>query len=255
MPNHLKMPGKYRMSAYNSNGLRLLIISAAALILFQTGCGKKSKAVFTPAPPARVAFLPLNVAENQNDLHWVAIAAPILLAQISERAPDLEAVPFWESMPVAVESAGASRIFTDASAESAASWLSAEWGVMGEVSPAPRDRISLIVDFIPVGGRQIPFRYMKTRRIDSIAEGFPTAFTQFLRYLAVRPLEKERGSPPSLSSMRTVAEALDREYGWFVEAEPGTALDIVDDLLKRNESLARFLFSPKTYPQLKTIDD
>lgn len=252
MLDHQTMPEKSRTTAYASRGLSLLIALVLMLAFLQSACGKKSKAAFTPPAPARIAFLPLNVPENQNDLHWVALATPILLAQISKRAPDLEAVPFWESMPVAVESAGASRIFTDASAESAASWVSAEWGTIGEVSTASRNRISLIVDFIPARSTQIPFRYMKTRRIDTIAEGFPNAFTQFLRYLAVRPLGKERAPHPELSSMKTLAEALDREYGWFVEAEPGKAQDIVDDLLQRNEQLARFLFSPKTYPQLKT---
>lgn len=235
------------------NGLRLLVVSALILIFFQSACGKKSRAVFSPAEPARVAFLPLNAAEEQKDIQWVALAAPVLLAQICERAPDLQAVPFWESMPVAVDYAGASRIFTDASAESAASWLSAEWGTMGEVSPAPRERISFIVDFIPVGSKQIPFRYMKNGRPDTISEGLPNAFTQFLRYLTAKPLEKTRKSNPKMSSMKEIAEALDLEYGWFVEAQPGKAQEIIERLVREDkEDLARFLFSQKTYPQLQT---
>lgn len=237
------------------NGLRLLAVSALLLISFQSACGKKSRAVFSPAEPARMAFLPLNVPEDRKDLQWVALAAPVLLSQICERAPDLVAVPFWESMPVAIDSAGASRIFTDASAESATSWLSAEWGTMGEVSPARKDRIFFIVDFIPVRSKQIPFRYMKTGRPDTISDGLPKAFTQFLRYLTARPLEKTRDDNPKMSSMKEVAEALDLEYGWFVEAQPGKAQKIIERLMREdNEDLARFLFSPKTYPQLKTDD-
>jgi hypothetical protein len=235
-----------------SKGLRLLALSALILISFQSACGKKSRAVFAPAEPAKVAFLPLNVPDDQKDIQWVALAAPVLLAQICERAPDLQAVPFWESMPVAVDSAGASRIFTDASAESAANWLSAEWGTMGEVSQAQRERISFIVDFIPARTSQIPFRYMKTGRPDTISDGLPNAFTQFLRYLTARPLDKTREANPKMSSMKEVAEALNLEYGWFVEAQPGKAQEIIERLMREDKGdLARFLFSPKTYPQLQ----
>ena len=52
--------------------------------------------------------------------------------------------------------------------------------------------------------------------------------------------------------MKTVAEALDREYGWFVEAEPGKAQEIVEELMRRDGRLARLLFNPKIYPQLNT---
>jgi hypothetical protein len=234
------------------NGLRLLAVSALILISFQSACGKKTRAVMAPAEPAKVAFLPLNVSGDQEDIRWVALAAPVLMAQVCERAPDLTAIPLWESMPVAVDSAGASRIFTDASAEAAASWLSAQWGAMGEVSPAKRERISFIVDFIPVRGKQIPFRYMKTGRPDTISEGLPNAFTQFLRYLTARPLEKTREANPKMTSMKWVAEALDLEYGWFVEAQPGKAQETIERLMSEDkEDLARFLFSPKTYPQLQ----
>lgn len=245
------------MSAYAPYGLRLLVASALILILFQSACGKKSSAVFTPAPPARIAFLPLNLKlpEDQKDLQWAALAAPILLAKVCDRAPDLVAVPFWESMPVAIESAGASRIFNDASAESAASWLSAEWSTTGEISPAPKNRINIIIDFMPARSDRVPFRYMNKGRLDRIATGFPTAFTQFLRYLAARPLDKKKDDNLQMSSMKAVAEALDREYGWFVEAEPGKAQEIVENLMREDESLARFLFNPKIYPQLKKIDD
>ncbi len=252
MLNHLRKPDECRTSDYAPYGLRLLVVSVLILILIQSACGKKGRAVFSPASPSRMVFLPFNVPEGQKDLQWAALAAPVLLAQVCKRAPDLEAVPFWESMPVAIDNAGTSRIFTDESAESAASWLSAEWGIMGEISPARKNRVAFIVDFIPVRSKQVPFRYMKTGRMDSVADGFPTAFTQFLRYLAGRPLEKKKGGYPQMSSMKALAEALDREYGWFVEAESGKAQEIVEELMRTNEDLARFLFNPNIYPQLKT---
>ena len=94
---------------------------------------------------------------------------------------------------------------------------------------------------------------MKTGRPDTISEGLPNAFTQFLRYLTARPLEKTREANPKMSSLKEVTEALDREYGWFVEAQPGKAQEIIERLMREDkEDLVRFLFSPKTYPQLKT---
>ena len=250
MLNHPKMQGRCRAAVHDPYGLRSLVALALMLVLSQSACSKKGKVVFSPPSIARVAFLPLNLPEDQKDLQWTALAAPILLARVCENAPDLQAVPFWESMPVAVESAGASRIFTDESAAAAASWVSADWAVMGDISHARRNRVSLIADFIPAKGSQIPFRYMRTARIETMADGFPKAFREFLRYLTVRPLERKRSVDLQLSSMKTVAEALDREYGWFVEAEPGKAREIVQDLMHRDERLARLLFNPETYPQL-----
>jgi hypothetical protein len=51
-------------------------------------------------------------------------------------------------------------------------------------------------------------------------------------------------------SMKPLAEALDREYGWFVDAEPGKAQEIVADLALKDDRLARLLFNPSVYPVL-----
>ena len=253
MLNHLWRPDKKRAPVMANYGLPLLAASILIFFFLQVGCSKKNQAAFTPSAPSKVAFFPLNVNENQTELQWAALATPVLLAQISEKSPDLEVIPFWESMPVAIEWAGASRIFNQASAQSAVGWLSAEWGSMGEVSQSRKNRVEIIVDFVSIGGKQIPFRYMKTARIDTIGEGFNSAINQFLRYLAATPLKKKRNEEaPHLPSMKRLAEALDREYGWFAEAEPGKAEKIVAELLKSDENLARFLFSPETYPQLKS---
>jgi hypothetical protein len=252
MLNHFRKPCGYRAAAYKLNGVHLLVASAMILFLVQSAClKKKSKVPITPSSSIRIAFLPFNVPENNKDLRWMALANPILMAKVSERAPDLVAVPFWESMPVAIESAGASRIFTEASAGSTATWLSAKWSAVGDISPAKKNRISLIIDFIPARGNEVPFRYMKARRMEYLGEGFPLAFTQFLRYLSMRPLEQAKDGNLNLISMKPLAEALDREYGWFGEADPGKAQEIVADLAHRDRRLAELLFNPSVYPVLK----
>ena len=58
---------------------------------------------------------------------------------------------------------------------------------------------------------------------------------------------KERMQP---SDDRIPWSALDREYGWSAEAEPGKAQEIVASLVRSNEQLARALFSPTLYPSL-----
>jgi hypothetical protein len=252
MLNHFKGFYGYRMPVNRRKGLRLIAVSVVMLLFFQFACliKKKSRAPLMPSSPIRVAFLPFNVSEDNKDLRWTALASPILMAKVSERAQDLVAIPFWESMPVAIQSAGASRIFTEASAESAASWLSAKWSIVGDLSPVPKNRISMYVDFIPSRGHEVPFRYMRTRRLEHIGAGFPLAFTQFLRYLAVRPPQKAKNDDLSMISMKPLAEALDREYGWFVSAEPGKAQEIVADLALKDDRLARLLFNPSVYPVL-----
>jgi hypothetical protein len=251
MLNHFGMPRDYHIAAHKPRAFRLLVFFAVIMLSVQFAClKKKSKVPITPSSPIRIAFLPFNVPEENKDLRWVALACPILMAKTSERASDLVPIPFWESMPVAIESAGASRIFTEASAGSAAAWLTAKWSTTGDVSPAKRNRISLIVDFMPSKGNEVPFRYMKTARMEYLAEGFPVAFIQFLRYLSAGSLKPVKGEESSMISIKPLAEALDREYGWFVSADPGKSQEIVADLALKDTRLARLLFNPSLYPVL-----
>jgi hypothetical protein len=251
MLDFLKRPYRIRISAYSHHRLYLLAISAITVLLFLSACSKKSRSLIAPSSPLRIVFLPFNVPEDNKDLRWTAMAAPILMAKICERAPDLEAVPFWESMPVAIEAAGASRIFTEESVESATNWLAAKWSTTGEISSEKGKRVSLIIDFIPAQTNQVAFRYMKRGRLDAIGLRFPMAFTQFLRYQSARPMERTSKEDPSLPSLKELAEALNREYGWHVEAEPAKAQEIVENLARTDESLARLLFNPALYPILK----
>ena len=171
------------------------------------------------------------------------------MAKTAEQAKNLEVIPIWETMPIALNNAGATRTITADSAANIANWLSAKWSVMGELIPG-KNEATIIVDFIPSSSSLIPFRYQKTGKLDSFGTGFCDAYNQFLRYLAAKPFEPKRDNSANMGSVKSVAEALDREYGWFVEAEPGKAQEVVNGMVHSDELLARSLFSPALYPAL-----
>ncbi len=222
----------------------------ATLMLLQSACfSKKVTTQPIAAAPVRVVLLPFNVPSDNKDLRWMAFAAPILMAKAAENAEGLEIVPFWETMPVALNIGGASRTFTEDSAGTVASWIAAKWSTLGQISPT-KTGISMMVDFIPARSNLVPFRYLKAGKPDVVGAGFPEAYSQFLRYLVAKPMEKTRSKEITMTAAKDLAEALDREYGWFVEAEPGKAQSIVADLMRTDERLAKSLFSPTLYPTL-----
>ena len=228
----------------------LLPALLTALILFQPACSKKGKPASVETSPVRLVILPFNVPPGDKNLQWAALAAPIMMAKAGEQVQGLEVVPLWEAMPFARDSAGTTRTFTPDASANVASWVSAKWSVLGELSPAKKG-VSMIVDFIPARSNQIAFRYLRTGTIDSVGEGFPESYSQFLQYLVVKPLPRQtQKHEQTMTSMKSLAEAIDREYGWFVEAEPGKAQDLVAELLNKDAGLARFLFSPNVYPSL-----
>ena len=231
----------------------LLLIAASALLLsfFQSACFfSKSKVKVTPVSDVRIALLPFNVPAGNQDLRWTAMAGPILMGKAIERAQDLNVTPLWETMSIAIEAAGATRTFTQETAASVASWLSVKWSVMGELS-ATKTGTRMMIDFIPAKTGSVPFRFTKSGKIDEAGAQIPEAFSQFAYYLTVRPLQPMQKKLPTMTSVKKLAEALDREYGWFVEAEPGKAQSVVSDLAATDERLARFLFNPSLYPTLK----
>jgi hypothetical protein len=221
------------------------------VVVSQSGCAKKSKPAVAggAASPIQIAFLPFNVPAGKSDIAWAAMAAPIAMERVSRQSKDVEIIPFWQSMPAAIEMAGKSRIFTPDAAATVASWVTAKWTVLGEFTPT-KNGVSMVVDFIPSRSALVPFRYVKSGNLDSIGSGFSQAFEQFLRYMVASPLEPEKGKQPGLTSFRSLAEALDREYGWSVDSQPGKAQEIVSGLARNDEHLARFLFSPTLYPIL-----
>jgi hypothetical protein len=230
----------------------LLLITAAALFLsfFQSACFlKKSKPNVTPPSEVRIAFLPFSVPAGNQDLRWTAMAGPILMGKAAERAKDLIVMPLWESMPIAIEAAGATRTNTPETAASVAAWLSVKWAAIGEISTT-KTGVRMMIDFIPAKTGSVPFRYTQSGKMDDVGARLPDAFVQFSYYLTIRPLEPTQKKLPPMTSLKKLAEALDREYGWFVEAEPGKAQAVVTELAKTDEKLARFLFNPGLYPGL-----
>jgi len=236
----------------------LLALTAAVVLTAaaQTACSKKARVGIEDSGPVRVVVLPFMVSPEKTggdkELQWTAMAAPALLVKASRRLPDIEVVPFWEVVPLAIAEAGATRSFSDESASSLANWLSAQWAVMGEIHrTGSSSSYSVVVDFIPARSTEVPFRHIKTRRMENIGTTFNTGLRQWLRYATSRPIPLPEVKEPGLQSMRSVGEALDKEYGWFAAAEPGAAQALVDELAPDNEDWIRFMFSPTMYPSLK----
>ncbi len=229
----------------------LLFASAVILLISQPACffSRKSRPEAAITSPVRLVLLPFNTGGNK-DLQWASLAAPALMAKAGENAKDLELVPLWQTMPIAINSAGASRTFTSESAANIANWLAAKWCVMGEIVPT-KNGVSMVVDFIPARSSLIPFRYIKNGKIDSIGQGFSDAYTQFLRYLVAKPMVPVKNLE-TMTAVKGLAETLDREYGWSVEAQPGMAQEAASELARSDERLARYLFSPALYPSLST---
>lgn len=233
--------------------LGLTAVSVILALALQSACilpwFKKKKAAPAIPPMVRVVFLPFNAPMEDEDIRWAALAAPIRMAKVSERVRDFEVVPLWESMPVALEAAGASRTLNRDTSAAVASWLTAKWAVMGEFTRTKRG-VSMMIDFIPAKSTLVPFRFTRNGSLDSVGSEFPRAFVQFARYLLIRPLVEAKREEPRFTSLRELAEALDREYGWYVEAQPGKAEQVVKELGNSDERLARLLFNPAAYPVL-----
>ncbi len=250
MLNNLTRPCSCRTRRPARPGI-LLAISAMLLLLFQPACFLKKRKTETVVSTSsvRLALLPFNAPLQDKDLRWGALAAPILMAKAAEQANNLEIIPIWESMPIVRNNAGATRTFTADSAANVANWLSAKWSVMGELITG-KNGVTIIIDFIPASNSLIPFRYQKTGKLESFGTVFYDAYNQFLRYLVAKPLAPNRSNATNMAAMKSVAEALDREYGWFVDAEPGKAQEVINELKHSDEPLARSLFSPDLYPAL-----
>lgn len=231
-------------------GLFLAIGLALAATLILSGCffRKRKAAVPHYTAPLRIALLPVNVPTENKDLNWVSLATPILMAKEMEAAADLETVPLWEGLPAALALLGPSRTLTEDIAVAAAGRVNARWVTQGEISPT-QNGISILIDFMPRKGSQIPFRYAKECRTDSLSSHLREAIDQFLHYLVARPLAKRDRSGISLepNRLRDLAEALDREYGWFASAEPGRGEKTFSGLASTDGRLARLLFNPAIY--------
>jgi hypothetical protein len=234
---------------FGNCSLSLPIVVGVLFLFSQAACIKKHKVPSVSAGPTRIALLPFDTPAENKDFRWTAMAGPILMAKASENAPDLVIIPLWQTMKTAIASAGASRSFDDDSAASAANWLGAKWSILGSIKPT-KARASLMIEFIPGKSNQVPFRYIKTTNMDAFGLAFHEATRQFLRYTSAKPPELMKGNGLDPNSLKDLAQALDREYGWFEDADPGKAQEIVAGLARSDDRLARLLFDPALYPVL-----
>jgi hypothetical protein len=234
---------------------RFLSLPACFLLLLHLGClfHRKGPEAATPRPaPARIALLPVNVPHDAPDLRWLSFTTAAMMAQVVLSSPDLEAVPLWESVPVALQSLGNSRTVTLDLAELVATRLTARWATQADLfmdNKTPRLRI----DFIPADTNLVPFRYEKPAPTNLLEERLREAFEQFLRYLNGGPLPRRESQEMDAAAMKEVGAALDEEYGWFVPAKPGAAARLVESLSKSAPAVAKVLFSPTLYPVLGPI--
>jgi len=233
---------------------RIAVLPALMALLAQAGClfhsHRAPSTARAPALPVRIAFLPLNVPQGNADLRWIAVAAAVMGADMALAAPDLEPAPLWESMPAAIQSLGDSRAVTAEIAELTAARLSARWLAGGEVRKAG-NMVTIRLDFIPSRSSLLPFRYEKPILADKMGAHIKDAFGQFLRFLMAGKLQQDKGHPMDSRKLKSIADAVDAEYGWYSPArKPGGAGAVVEDLVRSDPALARLLFSPTLYPVL-----
>ena len=224
------------------------------LILGQAGCfWKKKKTALppaVPAGPARMVLLPLNPPADDAELRWISLAVPVMMARLGTAHSDLELVPLWQTMPIAVESAGPSRTITPEVAAYVASRVGARWATNGELSPA-KGGIDLLIDFIPTKSWPYPFRFHRGTSVSSLEPSLQQAYNGFLEYLTTKePSGKSSGGSLDGELLKAVAAALDKEYGWYEPAQPGRSENVVARLALADRALARMLFNPTLYPSL-----
>jgi len=236
----------------------LLMLTAVVVLAVatQTACSKRVRIPIEEPGPVRVVVLPFAVSPGvtggNRELQWTAMAAPALIVRASRRLPDINVVPFSEVMPVAISEARAARSFTDDSAAAIANWLSAQWTIMGEIRRRGSS-YEVVVDFIPARATTVPYRHIKTRRMENIGTTFYQGLVSWFRYVTSQPTPLLQISEPGLQTMRALGEALDKEYGWFATAEPGAAQAIIDEMLNEDEDWINLIFSPTMYPSLAKL--
>jgi hypothetical protein len=246
-----------RICAKSSLAAFPCIVTMAAILLLQSGCHLGKQKTANPqvsSAPMRIVFLPPNIPADNTDLQWVAMSVPVLMAEASGASPDLEVVPLWESIPVASDVVGPARAITTEMAAEITTRLLAKWVIIGELS-SDRKGVSLTVDFMPDKANRIPFRYEKRCSVNSLPENLSEAVSQFLRYVAARALTGPKGPELDAKDIKEIAEALDREHGWFAAAEPGRAEKVVRVLSQPDSRLARMLFNPALYPGINRPQD
>jgi len=235
----------------------LWMLAAAGILFvsFQTAWAKKAKvAPAESTGPIRVAVLPFAVPENDKDLQWTAMAATALVVKAGRNLPDMEVVPFWDVMPSAISEAGAVRSFSDESASALANWVGAKWTIMGEIRRTKsKSSYTIIIDFIPAKSTEVPFRYIRTRRMENFGIAVQLGLRQWLCYITAKHIPLPKVKESGLLKMQTFGEALDKEYGWFTDADPGGSREFIKDLSPADKAWAARLFNPTMYPALADL--
>lgn len=212
---------------------------------------KKKKAAapaVVPVGPIRIVFLPANMATEDGEQRWMSLAVPVLMTKLATVSPDLDPVPLWQLLPIAVENAGASRTINPELASYLASRMGAHWAAMGEIAPS-KDGLTLLVDFVPVRASAYAFRYQKAVSSSSLESNLRQAVDEFRDYQLAEPaIVKESKAATDAGLLRQIAEALDSDYGWFVPPAPGKAEAVAASLSRSDSKLARLIFSPALYP-------
>ncbi len=249
-------PNHARLKSRPANRPWTILVLVAFILLLQPGCLFFHKRKPRPAPvippPTRIAVLPANFPPENPDARWLTLASIVLQYDTGRAAPDLDFIPFWESMPAVLQVVGNSRTISTDNAVEIATRLSAKWIADGNFL-SDKSALTYRLDFMPSQTTLIPFRYEKPTSAAELPDEMSEAYDQFLRYLIVRPLVIERIRPIEPKQLKEIADALDAEYGWFVTARPGQAGKVVEDLERLIPGLARSLFSPTLYPNLGEI--
>lgn len=230
----------------------IVLLMLVALVGGPPAClFKKKKATapeVVPTGPIQIVFLPANAATDNSELRWMSLAVPVLLTKAAGVSSDLDPVPLWQILPVAVENAGASRVVNPELAGYLASRMGARWAAMSEITLA-KSGFTLLVDFIPTKASAYAFRYQKAVSSGTLESNLRQAIDEFLHYQFSEPkIAKESIAETDAGLLRKIAEALDGDYGWFVPPTPGKAESVAAALSQADSKLARLIFSPMLYP-------
>ena len=104
--------GRVRPKRLAAGLLALAVVAGSSGCLFHRKKAKASAPAYPPSP-VRIALLPPNIPSDDAEMRWVSLATVALLAKEAKSAQDLELVPVWQALPVAIEALGGSRTLTD----------------------------------------------------------------------------------------------------------------------------------------------
>ena len=187
------------------------------------------------------------LSEEEPLLQSLSIASAVAVTNVLHSIPGIEPVPMWQALLSVSSMIGDSRWVSPSRAAELANVLSVGWAMTGEISPGSEGYL-LVLDFIPAKSSIIPFRYERSLRPELLNQRLNETLEQFLRYAQhPAPQLKTVKSAEDWSELFKLAEAIDREYGWFSPPAPGKAQAAFTSLFAHDPRLARLLFNPDLY--------